>query len=130
MTLCFGFFQSYCGFTEKKPISADLGSMPFARRTWRVASACLAAWSYASLALSAWVEMLYWMSAVSGAVSNLPSAPTKMVLGTGLSVGFCAIERALKTRTAQRVTVAVFIGSLLHLDGPCFCMKLHNGNRI
>src|SRR6266403_122153 len=117
MTLCFGFFQSYCGFTEKKPISADLGSMPFARRTWRVASACLAAWSYASLALSAWAEMLYWMSAVSGAVSNLPSAPTKMVLGTGLSVGFCAIDRALRTKTAQRVTMALFMGFLLDLDG-------------
>src|ERR1700682_2854045 len=117
MTLCFGFFQSYCGFTEKKPISADLGSIPFARRTWRVASACLAAWSYASLALSAWAEMLNWMSAVSGAVSNLPSAPTKMVLGTALTVGLCAIESALRTRTAQRVTLIVFIGSLLHLYG-------------
>src|SRR5216684_1378464 len=92
--------------------------MPFARRTWRVASACLAAWSYASLALSAWAEMLNWMSAVSGAVSNLPSAPTKMVLGTGLSVGLCAIEGALRTRMAQSVTMAVFIGSLLELDGP------------
>src|SRR5260370_36142526 len=112
MTLCFGFFQSYCGFTEKKPISADLGSIPFARRTWRVASACLAAMSYASLALSAWVEMLNWMSAVSGAVSNLPSAPTKMVLGTGLSVGLCAIEGALRTRMAQSVTMAVFVWTL------------------
>src|ERR1700688_2629300 len=110
MTLCLGFFQSYCGFTEKKPISADLGSMPFARRTWRVASACLAAWSYASLALSAWGEMLYLMRAVSGAVSNLPSAPTKMVLGTGLNVGLCASDRALRTRTAQSVTMALFIG--------------------
>src|SRR3982074_1331695 len=123
MTLCFGFFQSYCGFTEKKPIYADLGTMPFPRRTWRVASACLGAWSWASLALSAWAEMLNWMSAVSGAVSNLPSAPTKMVLGTALSVGFCAIERALRMRMAQRVTKIVFIGSLLHLDGPYFCMK-------
>src|ERR1700681_1544831 len=117
MTLCFGFFQSSCGFTEKKPISADLGSIPFARRTWRVASACLAAMSYASLALSAWVEMLNWMSAVCGAVSNLPSAATQTVLGTGLSVGFCAIEGAVRTRTAQSVTMAVFIGFLLHLDG-------------
>src|SRR3979411_3109157 len=117
MTLCFGFFQSYCGFTEKKPISADLGSMPFARRTWRVASACLGALAYAAFAVSALAEMLYWRSAVSGAVSNLPSAPTKMVLGTGLSVGFCAIERALKMRTAQRVRMALFIGFLLDLDG-------------
>src|SRR3981189_1008026 len=104
--------------------------MPFARRTWRVDSAWLAAWSFASLALSACAEILNWMSAVSGAVSNLPSAPTKMVLGTGLSVGFCAIERALKTRTAQRVTVAIFIGSLLDFDGPRSCMNLHNGNGI
>src|SRR5258708_13799026 len=110
MTLCFGFLQSYCGFTEKKPISADLGAMPFARRSWGVASACLAAWSEASLALSAWAEMLNWMSAVSGAVSNLPSAPTKMVLGRGLSGGPSAIERVLRTRTAQRVTMIVFIG--------------------
>jgi hypothetical protein len=30
-------------------------------------------------------------------------------LGTGLSVGFCATERALRTRTAQTVAVVVFI---------------------
>src|ERR1039457_4185414 len=116
MTLCFGFFQSYWGFTEKKPTSADFGSMPFARRTWRVASACFAAWSEASLALSGWAAMLNWMSAVSGAVSNLPSAPTKMVLGNGLSVLLCALERALKTRRAQKVTRVVFIASLLLLE--------------
>jgi hypothetical protein len=56
------------------------------------------------------------MSAVSGAVSNLPSAPTKMVLGRGLNVGLCAIESALSTRTAQTVTMVLFIGDLLDLD--------------
>src|SRR2546429_6919562 len=70
--------------------------------------------------------MLNWMSAVSGAVSNLPSAPTKTVLDTGLTVGLCAIERALRTRTAQNVTMALFIGflpgSLMDLDP---CTKVH-----
>src|ERR1017187_2155 len=115
MTLCFGFFQSYWGFTAKKPISADLGSMPLARRTWRVASACLAARAEGALGLSAWAEMLNWMSAMSGAVSNLPSAPTKTVLGMALSVGLCALASALRTRTAQTAARAVFIGSLLRL---------------
>src|SRR5258708_18863823 len=74
--------------------------------------------------------MLNWMSAVSGAVSNLPSAPTKMVLGTGFSVGLCAIEGALRTRTTQGVRMAGFIGSLLDLDGPCFCMTRDTENEI
>src|ERR1022692_3840100 len=52
--------------------------------------------------------MLNWMSAVSGAVSNLPSAPTKMVLGNGLSVLLCALERALKTFTLAKSTDAAW----------------------
>ena len=76
MSFCLGFFQSYCGLTEKKPISADLGSMPLARRTWRVASACLPACVvrlFGGVGLRRNVEL---DEGGVGAVSNLPSAPT------------------------------------------------------
>src|SRR5580765_1361423 len=56
--------------------------------------------------------MLNWIIAVSGAVSNLPSAPTKTVLGSAVSVGVWAIANAASMRTAQRIGAVDFIGFL------------------
>src|SRR5882672_3006641 len=56
--------------------------------------------------------MLNWIIAVSGAVSNLPSAPTKTVLGNAVSVGAWAMANAASMRTALRMRAVGFIGFL------------------
>src|SRR6266478_1330564 len=56
--------------------------------------------------------MLNWIRAVSGAVSNLPSAPTKTVLGSAVSVGAWAMANAARVRTVQRMRAVDFIGFL------------------
>src|SRR6266404_2116753 len=56
--------------------------------------------------------MLNWIRAVSGAVSNLPSAPTKTVLGNAVSVGAWATANAASMRTAQRMRASDFTGFL------------------
>src|SRR5260221_11336313 len=62
--------------------------------------------------LSDWALMLNWIRAVSGAVSNLPSAPTKTVLGNAVSVGAWATANAASMRTAQRMRASDFTGFL------------------
>src|SRR5258705_13624541 len=53
--------------------------------------------------------MLNWIMAVSGAVSNLPSAPTKTVLGWAVRVGVWAIANAANAKTAARIRTVDFI---------------------
>src|SRR5271154_30970 len=114
MSFCLAFFQSYTGWTEKNPIVAALGSMPFACRTCRTCSASLDACWYAACDVSSCTEMSNWSTAVSGADSNLPSAPTYTEFGSAVRAGCsCANDAMARTKSARR-QAAVFIK---HLSG-------------
>src|SRR5881397_985181 len=58
--------------------------------------------------------MLNCTSAVSGLASNLPSAPTKTVLGCAVTAGCsCADKRQLTNSAVVRYASAAFMGLLL-----------------
>src|SRR5712671_1778817 len=54
--------------------------------------------------------------AVSGAVSNLPSAPTKTVLGSAVSVGVWLTANAVSMNMAVRIIAENFMGCLRNLS--------------
>src|SRR2546428_81609 len=91
----------------RKRVLQACGLRRFARLAPGHAMCGLAPW-----AVSGWALMLNWIRAVSGAVANLPSAPTKTVLGSAVSVGAWAMANAARVRTVQRMRAVDFIGFL------------------